>query len=113
LECGREAAAFNKPNKEGGSFAAALQGALRAHRITSSSLTVGNSAGGLDAEKAASSRRTPRASPLINKHVALIEFPGDPQYIDSHFRNSKMIAATLPFLKASVNSVFKEGAQYD
>jgi hypothetical protein len=30
LECGREAAAFNNPNKEGGSFATALQGALRA-----------------------------------------------------------------------------------
>jgi hypothetical protein len=29
LECGCEAAALNKPNKEGGSFAAALQGLRR------------------------------------------------------------------------------------
>jgi hypothetical protein len=35
LECGREAAAFYKPNKEGGSFAAALQGLRQLHPIQS------------------------------------------------------------------------------
>jgi hypothetical protein len=36
--------------------------------------------------KAMSSRRTPGASPLIIKRVAVIEFPGCSQYIDSPFR---------------------------
>jgi hypothetical protein len=52
LECGREAAALNNQNKEGGSFAAALQGALRAHCVTGSSFLPGAPGGGFDAESA-------------------------------------------------------------